>query len=91
MSDRPSHDTSPHADASAPGKAPREEVPLWARRGLLEWYMDLGLKGKLAWLGVFLLAVNGVAWLCGFIMPKMIIAGVIALVVSAVIPNCADD
>jgi hypothetical protein len=53
--------------------------------------MDLGLKGKLAWLGVFLLAVNGVAWLCGCIMPKVIIAGVIALVVSAVIPNCADD
>ncbi|MES2706329.1 MAG: hypothetical protein V4726_06940 [Verrucomicrobiota bacterium] len=81
----------PLADPDPSEEKSVEENPYWGRPTLLDWYGNLGLRGKLAWIGGIFLVANGLAWLFGFFWPRMLIAGVVALAASIVIPSSVDD
>lgn len=54
---------------------------------MLNWWMSLGIRGKLAFWGVFGLIVNGVLFFIGLWMPILLIVAVgllfLALIVKA--------
>lgn len=65
--------------------------PYWGRMSLLDWYMNLGFRGKLRWVsGVFIVA-NGIAFLLGFLWPRMLFSAVGILLISFMIPSSVDD
>jgi hypothetical protein len=88
------NDSAPYEPPKSPiaePKPPEEEKPLWARPSILDWYSNLGLRGRLRWLSYFLLAVNGLCLPFGFYMPKMLIVAIVGIFVSFLIPDSMDD
>lgn len=63
----------------------------WTRPSLLSWYSNLGIRGKLAWVGGIFTAANGIAFFFGFYWPRMLIVGVVALVVGLLLPRSVDE
>lgn len=70
---------------------PEEANPYWGRPTLLDWYMNLGFRGKLRWLGGVFVVANGIAYLCGFFWPRMLFTGIGILVISFLMPSSVDD
>lgn len=70
---------------------PEESNPYWGRTSLLDRYMSLGFRGKLRWLGGVFVVANGIAYLCGFFWPRMLITGIGILAVSFMLPASVDD
>lgn len=68
-------------------KPKKEETPLWARRTVLDWYSNLGMKGRLLYFGGILVAFNSVTWCFGFYFPKMLCIGGACLVIGLVVAN----
>ena len=72
--------------------APKEEAnPYWGRTSILDWYSSLGIRGKLRWMAGIFLAANAISYVFGFFWPKMLIGGIVALVVSFLLPSSIDD
>ena len=70
----------------------KEEVnPYWGGTTLLDHYSNLGVRGKLRFVAFLFLLMNGVSYFFGFYWPKLLIAGIVALVVSLLLPESMDD
>jgi hypothetical protein len=75
----------------ADGEPKEETNPYWGRTSILDWYSCLGVRGKLRWIGGIFLAANAISYLFGFFLPKMLIAGIAAVVASLMLPSFIDD
>jgi hypothetical protein len=75
----------------ADGEPTEEANPYWGRTSILDWYSCLGVRGKLRWIGGIFLAVNAISYLFGFLLPKLLIAGIAAILARLALPGFIDD
>jgi hypothetical protein len=68
-----------------------EPNPYWGRMTLLDWYMNLGFRGKLRWVSGVCIVANGIAFLFGFFWPRMLFSAIGILLISFMIPSSVDD
>lgn len=77
---------------SKPKEDQRPEVnPYWGRHTLLDRFSALGIRGKLAFWGCFLLLINLGTYLCGFYMVKLLVVGCSLLIASIFVTDEMDD
>jgi len=89
-----STEQNPHepTESVETGSKPAVEVnPYWGRTSVLDWYSSLGMRGRLRWIAGILLSANAIAYTFGFFWPRMLIGGVVALLVSFLLPGSIDD